>query len=79
MSMIDLDGHTDSDGSDEYNLDLSTQRARAVADYLTSQRVNPQRLRARGIGEREPIASNATQRGKAQNRRVEIKIVPLTS
>ncbi len=78
-SIVDIDGHTDSDGPDDYNLELSTQRARSVADYLATQQVNPQRLQVRGIGEREPIASNRTQRGKAQNRRVEIKIVPLTS
>jgi len=78
-SLIDVDGHTDSDGPDDYNLDLSTERARSVADYLISQQVNPQRLQVRGLGEREPIASNKTARGKAQNRRVEIKIVPLTS
>jgi len=78
-SLIDIDGHTDSDGPEDYNLDLSTQRARAVADYLTSQRVDPQRMQVRGLGEREPIASNRTARGKAQNRRVEIKIVPLTA
>jgi outer membrane protein OmpA-like peptidoglycan-associated protein len=78
-SLIDVDGHTDSDGPDDFNLDLSTERARAVADFLTSQQVNPQRLQVRGLGEREPIASNQTARGKAQNRRVEIKIVPLTS
>ncbi len=78
-SLIDVNGHTDSDGPDDYNLDLSTERARSVADYLISQQINPQRLQVRGLGEREPIASNKTARGKAQNRRVEIKIVPLTS
>lgn len=78
-SIVDIDGHTDSDGPEDYNLDLSTDRARAVADYLTSQRVNPQRLQVRGIGENEPIASNRTASGKSQNRRVEIKIVPLTA
>lgn len=78
-SIVDVDGHTDSDGSDERNIELSTERARAVADYLTTNRVNPQRLQVRGIGEREPIASNRTSRGKSRNRRVEIKIVPLTA
>jgi len=78
-SLVDIDGHTDSDGPDEYNLELSTDRARAVADYLTSQQVNPQRLKVRGLGERHPIANNRTARGKSQNRRVEIKIVPLTA
>lgn len=78
-SIIDIEGHTDSDGSDQYNLDLSARRARSVADYLSSQSVDPRRFKVTGIGEREPIASNKTARGKAQNRRVEIKIVPLTS
>jgi len=79
QSIIDIEGHTDSDGSDQFNLDLSTRRARAVADYLSSQQVDRRRLKVLGIGEREPIASNQTARGKAQNRRVEIKIVPLTA
>ncbi len=78
-SIIDIEGHTDSDGPEQFNLDLSTRRARSVADYLVSQRVDRRRLKVIGIGEREPIASNRTARGKAQNRRVEIKIVPLTA
>lgn len=78
-SIVDIDGHTDSDGSDESNIQLSTERARAVADHLTSNQVDPRRLQVRGLGEREPIASNRTSAGKARNRRVEIKIVPLTA
>ncbi len=78
-SLIDIEGHTDSDGSDQSNIDLSTRRASSVADYLTSQQVDRRRLKVYGIGEREPIATNRTARGKAQNRRVEIKIVPLTA
>ena len=78
-SIIDIEGHTDSDGSDQFNIDLSTRRAQSVADYLTSQQVDRRRLKVFGIGEREPIATNRTARGKAQNRRVEIKIVPLTA
>jgi len=78
-SIIDIEGHTDSDGSDRSNIDLSTRRARSVADYLTSQQVDRRRLKVFGIGERDPIATNQTARGKAQNRRVEIKIVPLTA
>ncbi len=78
-SIIDIEGHTDSDGPEEFNLELSTRRARSVADYLTSQQVDRRRLKVIGLGEREPIASNRTARGKAQNRRVEIKIVPLTA
>ena len=75
-TMIDVMGHTDSDGAEAYNQTLSEQRARSVADYLTAQGVQPVRLATRGYGEMQPIASNETPEGKAQNRRVEIKIVP---
>ncbi len=78
QSFIDVVGHTDSDGSDEYNEDLSRRRAAAVARYLTAQQLNPNRFSVEGRGEQEPIASNASARGKAQNRRVEITIQPLT-
>ncbi len=67
-------GHTDSTGSDAYNQRLSERRALAVAQYLQAQGVDPARLEARGMGERAPIASNATASGRAQNRRVEIRI-----
>lgn len=75
---VEVDGHTDSDGSNEYNADLSQRRAASVAEYLTSQRLNPRRFSVQGLGESQPIASNSTASGKAQNRRVEIQIVPLT-
>jgi outer membrane protein OmpA-like peptidoglycan-associated protein len=75
-TMIDVMGHTDSDGAEAYNQTLSEQRARSVADYLTAQGVQPIRLATRGYGEMQPIASNETPEGKSQNRRVEIKIVP---
>ncbi|MFN2259839.1 MAG: OmpA family protein [Parasphingopyxis sp.] len=75
---IDIYGHTDSDGSDAYNLSLSERRAQAVADYLVSRGVSRARIETRGFGESQPIASNATAAGKQQNRRVEIKIVPIT-
>jgi outer membrane protein OmpA-like peptidoglycan-associated protein len=71
-------GHTDSTGSDSYNLDLSQRRASAVADYLTMRGVQSARLGTRGFGESQPIASNDTEEGKAANRRVEIKLVPIT-
>jgi outer membrane protein OmpA-like peptidoglycan-associated protein len=74
---VDVYGHTDSDGSDSYNYDLSQRRAGSVAQYLTSQQVNPGRLGVQGLGESRPIASNATPDGKALNRRVEIVIVPV--
>ena len=75
---IDVYGHTDSDGSDAYNLDLSRQRAESVANYLVGRGVNRARIETQGFGESQPIASNATPAGKQQNRRVEIKIVPVT-
>lgn len=78
QSYIDVVGHTDADGADDYNIDLSRRRASSVARYLTAQQLNPSRFSVEGRGEREPIASNASSTGKAQNRRVEITIQPLT-
>ncbi|BBD98675.1 glycine zipper 2TM domain-containing protein [Sphingobium amiense] len=75
---IDVYGHTDSDGTDAYNQTLSERRAQAVADYLVRQGVQSARIATRGFGESQPIASNATEEGKAANRRVEIKIAPVT-
>jgi outer membrane protein OmpA-like peptidoglycan-associated protein len=75
---IDVYGHTDSDGSDEYNQALSERRAQSVAGYLNSHGVQSARMATRGYGETQPIATNATAEGKAANRRVEIKIVPVT-
>jgi len=65
-------GHTDSTGSAEYNLGLSKRRAQAVSDYLTSTGVDADILREVGRGEEEPVASNDTEEGRAQNRRVEV-------
>ena len=67
-------GHTDNTGADNYNMQLSSQRAEAVRSFL-SQSVNPSRLSVQGKGENEPIADNSTETGRAQNRRVEIAIV----
>lgn len=75
---VDVLGHTDADGSDSFNEELSQRRASSVAEYLTSQQLNPRRFAVEGLGESQPIASNNTASGKAQNRRVEIQIVPLT-
>jgi outer membrane protein OmpA-like peptidoglycan-associated protein len=75
---IDVLGHTDSDGADAYNQTLSERRARSVADYLIGRGVQSARIGTRGYGETQPIASNATEEGKAANRRVEIKISPVT-
>ena len=77
-SLIDVYGHTDSTGGTAYNQTLSENRARAVADYLSSRGVGPARGRSQGFGESQPVASNATEEGRSANRRVEIKIVPVT-
>lgn len=75
-TLIDVLGHTDSDGSEAYNQALSERRAQSVADYLSTHGVVSARIATRGFGEMQPIASNETAAGKAENRRVEIKIVP---
>lgn len=77
QTYVDVYGHTDSTGSDAYNQTLSERRAVAVADYLVSRGVEPARLETLGYGETQSIASNDTVEGRAQNRRVEIKIVPI--
>jgi outer membrane protein OmpA-like peptidoglycan-associated protein len=69
-----LVGHTDSTGSEEYNLELSKRRAGSVANYLTTQNVNPARFTTDGYGESQPVATNDTDAGRAQNRRVEVAI-----
>lgn len=69
-------GHTDSVGSDEYNMQLSLRRANAVADYLILRGVDRYRLGSEGRGEMEPIANNETAAGRSQNRRVEVFVVP---
>lgn len=70
---VEIGGHTDSTGRDEYNLQLSARRAEAVRAYLVRQGVGPDRLVARGYGETRPIADNATAEGRSRNRRVELK------
>ncbi len=78
QTLVDVYGHTDSTGSDAYNQALSERRASAVADYLSGHGVQPARIGTRGYGEIQPKASNDTDAGRAANRRVEIKIVPIT-
>ncbi len=77
-SLVDVYGHTDSTGSDAFNQTLSENRARTVMNYLISQGVPAARLRSQGFGETMPVADNTTADGRARNRRVEIKIVPIT-
>ncbi len=78
QTYVDVYGHTDSAGSDSYNQDLSERRAVSVADYLSSHSVQAARIATRGFGETQPIESNETETGRAANRRVEIKIVPVS-
>lgn len=76
-TIVDVYGHTDSSGSDSYNLDLSQRRAVAVATVLANQGIDQRRFFIEGKGETDPIASNTTETGRSQNRRVEIQISPL--
>ncbi|WP_163557522.1 OmpA family protein [Halomonas sp. NO4] len=69
---VTIAGHTDSIGSAEYNRDLSQRRADSVRDYLVSQGIDTNRMRTVGYGEERPVATNETDAGRAQNRRVEI-------
>ncbi len=77
-TFVDVLGHTDSTGSDAYNQTLSEQRAQSVAAYLSARNVNQARLATRGYGESQPRASNVNEEGRSQNRRVEIRLVPVT-
>jgi outer membrane protein OmpA-like peptidoglycan-associated protein len=77
-TVIEVAGHTDSTGSDQYNQQLSERRASSVAQYLSAQGVPSARMVTVGAGEAHPVASNDTPDGRAQNRRVEITIVPVT-
>src|SRR5690606_13795589 len=77
-SLIDVMGHTDSTGSDAHNLDLSRRRAEAVKAHLVMRGVSGARVATIGYGEQSPRADNATPDGRALNRRVEIRITPIS-
>ncbi|MGL6224775.1 MAG: OmpA family protein [Steroidobacteraceae bacterium] len=77
-TVIEVAGHTDSVGSASYNQQLSEKRAASVAAYLSSRGIDRTRVVTVGAGKDHPIASNETEEGRAQNRRVEITIVPVT-
>jgi OOP family OmpA-OmpF porin len=70
---VEVQGHTDNKGSAQYNQWLSEKRAQRVTDYLVSKGIDPSRLEAKGYGLTQPVASNDTAQGRAQNRRVELK------
>ena len=77
QTRIQIAGHTDNVGSDASNLQLSQQRANSVRSYLAGSGVAPDRMQAVGYGETRPIADNSTDYGRAQNRRVEITLIPV--
>jgi outer membrane protein OmpA-like peptidoglycan-associated protein len=77
QTVVEIAGHTDSVGTDQYNQALSERRANSVAGYLGSHGVMQQRMIVVGAGETRPVASNDTDAGRAQNRRVEITLVPV--
>lgn len=74
---IEIGGHTDSRGSNDHNLRLSENRAKAVVDFLTRKGIDPKRLQYKGYGSSNPIATNATEEGRAKNRRVAFTILSL--
>src|SRR5260370_1405106 len=71
---LQVEGHTDSVGGDDYNQQLSEHRAEAVRDYLVQQGISAPSIEAKGFGKTEPIASNETPEGRQQNRRVELGV-----
>ncbi len=73
---VQIYGHTDSTGSDSVNQPLSEKRASAVKNYLASQGVSGSRMTTQGMGSSQPVADNSTKAGQAQNRRVEVYIIP---
>jgi OOP family OmpA-OmpF porin len=73
--VVEVAGHTDSQGDSGINAELSQNRAVAVRDYLIARGVAPSRITARGYGDTEPVADNATAAGRAANRRVELRVL----
>ncbi len=76
-TILQIVGYTDSTGNDKINIPLSQRRAQAVANYLSLRGVNLNRMSINGVGAANPIASNNTEEGRAQNRRVEIMLIPM--
>ena len=77
-TLVRVEGHTDSKGTDAYNMDLSNRRAMAVKNLLVQRGIADSRIEAVGYGETLPVATNDTEAGRQRNRRVEIKIAPQT-
>jgi outer membrane protein OmpA-like peptidoglycan-associated protein len=77
-TVLVVDGHTDSTGSDAYNRALSVRRANTVAEYLVNRGIRPVRIEAYGYGEQYPVASNENEAGRRLNRRVELTLIPIT-
>jgi OOP family OmpA-OmpF porin len=73
--LVQIGGHTDDQGSDDFNLDLSNRRAQAVLDYLVADGIPAANLSAQGFGESQPVADNSTPEGRAKNRRIEFTLV----
>lgn len=78
-TVVEVAGHTDSTGSDSYNMQLSQRRANTVGEYLYTRGIMDQRIISVGMGEHYPVADNATPEGRQLNRRVEITLVPVTA
>jgi outer membrane protein OmpA-like peptidoglycan-associated protein len=78
-TIVQVSGHTDSTGTTDYNQKLSEQRAQSVGSYLIAQQVHSARVVTHGFGETIPIADNNTPEGRQANRRVELRLVPLTA
>jgi len=76
---LSIEGHTDSVGDASYNRQLSMQRANSVANYLQGTNVEANRLQTLGMGEGQPIASNDNAQGRQENRRVELRVIPMKS
>jgi outer membrane protein OmpA-like peptidoglycan-associated protein len=79
QTVIEVAGHTDNTGGDQYNQQLSERRAGAVAAYLGTRSVRSDRIITVGMGETRPVATNGTEAGRQSNRRVELTLVPLTA
>ncbi|MFO8086855.1 MAG: OmpA family protein [Bacteroidales bacterium] len=73
--IVEISGHTDNTGNNEHNLRLSEQRARKVKQYLTGRGIDPARIKTKGYGESDPVATNETEEGRQKNRRTEVRII----